>query len=162
LILDMCGGEPSEIMIAGAQPAAPSPILFDPTRVRALAGMDVAPARSRAILKSLGFAVEQEPGSKQLVVLAPTWRRDVQGSADLVEEIARIEGYDNLPSTAAPRASNYRAPPASVGESRLRIGRRALAALGYLEAVTWSFCDRRHAALFGGGADMLVLANPIA
>jgi phenylalanyl-tRNA synthetase beta chain len=162
LILDMCGGEPSEIAVAGAKPAAPPAILFDPNRVRALAGMDVPAARARTILKSLGFAVEQEKASKKFVVSPPAWRRDVEGPADLVEEVARIEGYDKVPTAPPPRAAGYRPPPASLGESRLRVGRRALASLGYLEAVTWSFCDRRHAALFGGGAPALILANPIA
>jgi phenylalanyl-tRNA synthetase beta chain len=162
LILDMCGGEPSEIAIAGAEPAAPPAILFDPDRVRALAGMNVPAARARTILKSLGFVVEQEKASKKFVVSPPAWRRDVEGPADLVEEVARIEGYDKVPTATPPRAAGYRPPPASLGESRLRVGRRALASLGYLEAVTWSFCDRRHAALFGGGAPALILANPIA
>jgi phenylalanyl-tRNA synthetase beta chain len=162
LILEMCDGEPSEMMIAGKEPAAPPPILFDPDRVRALAGMNVPPARVRSILKSLGFAVEQEKGARKILVLPPTWRRDVEGPADLVEEVARIEGYDKTPTAEPPRSSGFRAPPASVGESRLRIGRRALASMGYLEAVTFSFCERKHAVLFGGGGGALVLANPIA
>lgn len=161
MILDLCGGEVSEIIVAGRAPAPPAPIVFDPDRVRTLAGMSVKPARVKQILKALGFAAAPEAGSKRLIVTPPTWRRDVEGPADLVEEIARIEGYDKVPAADPPRAEGYRAPPAGVGESRLRIARRALAAMGYLEAVTWSFCERKHAALFGGGADALVLANPI-
>jgi phenylalanyl-tRNA synthetase beta chain len=94
--------------------------------------------------------------------MPPSWRRDVEGAADLVEEIARIEGFDKLPEVAPPRATGMRPPPASIGESRARVGRRALAAMGYLEAITWSFCPQAHAKAFGGGDLHLVLANPIA
>src|SRR5262249_39151825 len=119
--------------------------------------------RTRAILKALGFeATAEGQGSKKLVVQPPSWRRDIEGSADLVEEIARIEGYDKMPVKEPPRALGLHAPPASVGESRSRVARRAAAAAGYLEAVTWSFCLRKHAQLFGGGADALMVANPIA
>ncbi|MGE0046567.1 MAG: phenylalanine--tRNA ligase subunit beta [Hyphomonadaceae bacterium] len=162
MILDLCGGEASEAMLAGEIPAPPSVISYDPDRVRTLAGMEVAPARQRAILKTLGFETKPEgDGVKRLSVQPPTWRRDVEGSADIVEEIARIEGFDKLFDAAPPRAQGYRAPPASVGESRLRVARRAMAAMGWCEAVTWSFCERRHAELFGGGADALIIANPI-
>jgi|CXWL01.1.fsa_nt_gi phenylalanyl-tRNA synthetase beta chain len=162
LVLEFCGGEPSEIMIAGAPPAPPKPMTFDPDRVRALAGIEVSATRARAILKSLGFETSAEgQGSKKLIVRPPSWRRDIEGASDLVEEIARIEGFDKMPEAAPPRAKGYRAPPASVGESRLRLGRRACASLGYNEAITWSFCSRAHAQAFGGGGDSLMLANPI-
>ncbi|MES1197194.1 MAG: phenylalanine--tRNA ligase subunit beta, partial [Pseudomonadota bacterium] len=163
MIIDQCGGEPSELMVAGEIPAPPAALTFDPDRVRTLAGMTVSATRTRAILKALGFDTSAEAqGSKKLIVQPPSWRRDVDGPADLVEEIARIEGFDKLPVVEPPRARGYRPPPASVGESRTRIARRACAALGYLEAVTWSFCAQKHAALFGGGDAKLVLANPIA
>ncbi len=162
MILDLCGGEPSEIMVSGEAPAPPKPIMFDPDRVRSLAGIEVKPTRARAILKDLGFETSAEgKGSKKLIVEPPSWRRDVEGPADLVEEIARVEGFDKMPANEPPRAKSYRAQPASVGESRLRVGRRAAASLGYLEAVTWSFCARTHAAAFGGGGGRLMLANPI-
>jgi phenylalanyl-tRNA synthetase beta chain len=162
LILELCGGEASDVFIAGAAPAPPAPVAFDPARVKGLAGLDVKPARIAAILKALGFDPQTEQAPWRVGV--PSWRRDVEGEADLVEEIARIEGFDKLPTVPPPRAEGMRAPPASVGESRARIARRALAAAGYLEAVTWSFCERRHAALFGGGANKarLLIANPIA
>jgi phenylalanyl-tRNA synthetase beta chain len=163
LILDLCGGEPGDVVSAGELPGAPEAISFDPDRVRQLAGIDVKPTRVRAVLKSLGFETSAEAqGSKRFVVQPPSWRRDVEGPADLVEEVARIEGYDKLPEVAPPRAEGFRAPPASVGESRMRLARRAAAALGYNEAVTWSFMARAHAQAFGGGADALTLANPIA
>ena len=163
LILDLCGGEPSELVIAGEAPAPVPPVTFDPDRVRGLAGIEVTPTRTRAILKSLGFESTAEgQGSKKIVVQPPTWRRDIEGSADLVEEVARIEGYDKLPVKEPPRATGFRAPPASVGESRARLARRAAASLGYFEAITWSFLPRKHAELFGGGDEKLMVANPIA
>ena len=163
LILDLCGGEPSEVQVAGAPPAPPAPITFDPDRVRQLAGIDVKPTRVRAILKDLGFETSAEgQSSKKLIVQPPTWRRDVEGAADLVEEVARIEGFDKMPVLEPPRAAGFRAPPASVGESRTRLARRAVASLGYLEAVMWSFCSRAQAQAFGGGGEEMLLANPIA
>ncbi len=163
MILDLCGGEASEVVVAGEEPAPPKAITFDPDRVRALAGIDVKPTRVRAILKDLGFETSAEgQSSKKLIVQPPTWRRDVEGSADLVEEVARIEGFDKMPVLAPPRAAGFRAPPASVGESRSRIGRRAAASLGYNEAITWSFCSRAHAQAFGGGSEEMLVSNPIA
>ncbi len=163
MILDVCGGEASTLAIIGAAPSARAPLSFDPDRVRTLAGLDIKPVRVRAILKSLGFANEPEDQSgKRLRVQIPSWRGDVEGPADLVEEVARIEGFDKLPAVAPPRAAGFRRPPASVRESRTRIARRAAAALGFQEAVTWSFCARRHAEAFGGGGESLLIANPIA
>jgi phenylalanyl-tRNA synthetase beta chain len=160
MILDLCGGEASDLVVAGAPPAPPAPVAFDPDRVLRLAGMDVPAAQSKRILSALGFSVSGK--GKAWTVKPPTWRRDVDGPADLVEEIARIHGFDNLPAADPPRAAGLRAPPTGVGESRLRVARRALASAGNFECVTWSFCDRAAARLFGGGADELVLANPIA
>jgi phenylalanyl-tRNA synthetase beta chain len=159
LVLEFCGGEPSEIMIAGQTPPPPKPVSFDPTRTRGLAGIEVSAARSKEILAALGFTTKAD--GKKLAVQPPSWRRDIEGQADLVEEIARIEGFDKMPETAPPRAAGFRAPPASVGESRVRLARRACAALGYNEAITWSFCARAHALAFGGGGEQLMLANPI-
>jgi phenylalanyl-tRNA synthetase beta chain len=161
MILDLCGGEPSEIMLAGEPPAPPKPVIFDPDRVRTLAGIDAKPTRVRAVLKSLGFETSAEGESRKLIVEPPTWRRDIDGPADLVEEVARIEGYDKMPVLEPPRAKGFRPPPASVGESRTRLGRRAAASLGYFEAVTWSFTLRAHAKGFGGGDEAMLVANPI-
>lgn len=162
MILDLCGGEPSEVAVAGQEPGPPPAITFDPDRVRQLAGIDVKPTRVRAILKDLGFDTSAEGQGKTLIVQPPTWRRDVEGGADLVEEISRIEGFDKLPSLAPPRAAGFRPPPASVGESRTRLARRAVASLGYYEAITWSFCSRAQAQAFGGGAEDMLVSNPIA
>jgi len=159
MILELCGGEASELLVAGAAPPPPAAVTFDPGRVKALAGLDVPAAESKRILGDLGFKVSGK--AKSWTVEPPSWRRDVEGPADLVEEIARIFGFDKLPAAEPPRATGLRPPPAGVGESRLRLARRALAAAGYFEAVTWSFCDRAAAQLFGGGDARLLLANPI-
>jgi phenylalanyl-tRNA synthetase beta chain len=163
LVLELCGGEASELIVAGKVPAPPAPITFDHSRIQRLAGLTVTMERAREILESLGF--ETKPaGANTLTVTPPSWRRDVEGQADIVEEVARIEGYDKLPAPAPTLASGKK-PTLSVGESRSRLARRALASVGYLEAITWSFCDSKHAALFGLGgnaAAALTLSNPIA
>ena len=156
LILELCGGEPSDIACDGAAPAPPAAVDFDPDYVKRLAGLDLPYGRALEILTALGFETK---GSK---VWPPSWRRDVNGKADLVEEVARIAGFDALPSIPLPDIDR---PPGGVLnplQARVRAARRALAAYGYNEALTWSFTKRDTAALFGGGADELVLANPIA
>jgi phenylalanyl-tRNA synthetase beta chain len=156
LILELCGGEPSQVVSVGEAPVRTVPIRFDPDYVRRLAGLDVPEARTWAILGDLGFARQGD------LVVPPTWRPDVDGKADLVEEVARIEGYDALPAEPLPPVAR---PPGGVltpRQSRIRLARRALAAAGYEETVTWSFTSRSAAELFGGGEERLVLANPIA
>ena len=160
LILDMCGGVPSEILVAGKIPAPVAPVAFDPQYVERLSGLSIGRDKSLEILTSLGFEIS---GSGAVVtVQPPTWRRDVEGKADLVEEVARIAGYGALPATPLPEVPRAVGGILSVRQARARAARRALAALGFSEAVTWSFTARPIAALFGGGQDELVLANPIA
>jgi phenylalanyl-tRNA synthetase beta chain len=159
LILDLCGGEASEVVMAGKLPAAPAPFEFDPAYVKQLAGLDVSADRTRKILRALGFTVVT---ADIWTVTAPTWRRDVDGKADLVEEVARIEGYGALPSTPLPTLAAKSSGVLTPRQTRARIARRALAAAGYAEAVTWSFTARSKADLFGGVPDSLILANPIA
>ncbi|MBL0969073.1 MAG: phenylalanine--tRNA ligase subunit beta [Brevundimonas sp.] len=159
LILDLCGGEPSEIAIVGAPPAAPSAFAFDPARVGSLTGLTLTDDRIADILTALGFEVAKgSPWS----VTPPTWRRDAEGPADLVEEVARIEGFGELPSTPLPDQGAPSRGVLSPRQARVRLARRALAAMGYAEAVTWSFTKQSTAALFGGGDEKLVLENPIA
>ena len=164
LILDLCGGEPSEIVYVGEPPANPAPIAFDPAHVKRLTGMDLADDRIGTILGQLGFLVQAAPeGQAQpWIVTPPSFRRDVEGPADLVEEVARIEGFDRLPDTALPPVARPAGGVLNPRQARVRAARRALAALGYAEAVTWSFTKQSTAALFGGGDDRLVLENPIA
>ena len=160
LILDMCGGEASEILVAGQIPAPVPAVSFDPQYVEKLSGLSIGADRSLEILTSLGFEISGAGAA--LTVQPPTWRRDVEGKADLVEEVARIAGYDALPATPLPEVPRAVGGILNVRQARARTARRSLAAMGYAEAVTWSFTARPIASLFGGGQDELVLANPIA
>jgi len=153
LILDICGGEASEGVRAGQPPAQQRTIIFDFGRTKALGGIDVAEQRQREILESLGFGVA---GS---TITIPTWRRDVEGPADLVEEIARITGYENVPSTPLGRTPGVAHPTATRSQLIERRIRRTAAARGLDEAVTWSFISEAEAAAFGGSEWRL--ANPI-
>jgi phenylalanyl-tRNA synthetase beta chain len=159
LILDLCGGEPSEVVVAGQAPAPPAPVTFDPTRVERLTGLSLSEDRIAEILNALGFEIMR---GTPWTVTPPSWRRDVEGSADLVEEVARIEGYGALPSTPLPDQGAPSRGVLNPRQARVRLARRALAAMGYAEAVTWSFTKQSTAALFGGGADTLLVDNPIA
>lgn len=160
LILELCGGEASDVRLAGALPAPPPAIAFDPAYVRRLAGLDQPAARTLEILAALGFAWTGEGAA--LAVQPPTWRRDVHGKADLVEEVARIAGYGALPAEPLPPLPRPPGGVLNVRQARMRTARRALAAMGYAEAVTWSFTARKVAEAFGGGQAELVLDNPIA
>ncbi|MGJ8562683.1 MAG: phenylalanine--tRNA ligase subunit beta [Alphaproteobacteria bacterium] len=158
MVLDICGGEASDITVAGAVPVAPPAIDFDPMQVVRLTGMSVSDNDMEKVLTDLGFSVERGPLWK---VTVPTWRRDATESADLVEEIARIIGYHNLDAVSLPRPSVTRKPTATPTQNRTRLARRALAQQGLSEAITWSFVLTEHAALFGGGSDAMKLDNPI-
>ena len=159
LILDLCGGEPSEITVAGQAPAAPEAFAFDPAYVKRLSGLSLSDDRIFEILTALGFTVMR---GAAWTVVPPSWRRDVEGPADLVEEVARIEGFDALPYAPLPEVARNARGVLSPRQARVRVARRALAALGYAEAVTWSFTKQSTAVLFGGGDERLVLENPIA
>ena len=159
LILDLCGGEPSEIVVAGQAPAAPTGLAFEPDYVEQLSGLAVTPEQTRQILSDLGFDIVL---GSPWTVTPPTFRRDVEGKADLVEEVARIAGYGALPSTPLPEVPRAVGGVLTAKQARGRVARRALAAAGYAEALTWSFTNQKIATLFGGGAAELVLANPIA
>ncbi|MBS0409995.1 MAG: phenylalanine--tRNA ligase subunit beta [Proteobacteria bacterium] len=156
LILELCGGEPSEVTLAGELPGRRPAFDFDPAYVKKLSGLDVGEAKVWSILEALGF---ERSGSK---VQAPSWRRDVEGKADLVEEVARIEGYGALPADPLPYLPTPAGGVLTVRQNRIRVARRALAAAGYEETICWSFTARATAQLFGGGDDRLVLSNPIA
>ena len=153
LIVDICGGEPSAVIHAGQPPIEQRSIEFDFGRTRELGGIDVPQERQSAILDSLGFEVS---GNK---VAVPTWRRDVEGEADLVEEVARMVGYDRVPSTPLDRAPGVAKPTATRSQLIERRARRTAAARGLDEAVTWSFISEQEADIFGGSE--WKLANPI-
>ena len=153
LIVDICGGEPSAALRVGEPPVERRTIAFDYGRTKALGGIDVPEARQREILESLGFEVA---GNE---VTVPTWRRDVDGPADLVEEVARIVGYDHVPATPLDRAAGVARPVATRSQLVERRVRRTAAARGFDEALTWSFISEAEAETFGGGE--WTLANPI-
>ena len=153
-MLDHCGGTASDVTRAGQPPVAARSIAYDPNRAETLGGLAVAPDRQRAILERLGFTVGDD-----WQVVVPSWRRDVDGVADLVEEVIRIEGIDKVLPVPLDRAPGVARPTATPEQKIERRVRRAAAARGLDEAVTWSFVSTAEAAPFGGGA--WTLANPI-
>jgi phenylalanyl-tRNA synthetase beta chain len=154
LILALCGGQVSGVTRAGEPPIEPRVLHYDPALARSLGGLDVTPERQRAVLESLGFEVDE-----RWRVTVPSWRRDVDGVANLVSEVIRMEGIDRVPAAPLPRLPGVAAPTATPAQRIERRARRAAAALGLNEAVTWSFIPEEVALAFGGAA--WVLANPI-
>ncbi len=161
LILQFCGGEPSGIFLAGAVPRERRHIDFPFGETKRLAGVDITPPEAEDILKRLGFSVEQA-GEASARITVPPWRPDIEGKADLVEEILRIAGVERVPAIPLPRAEGIAAPIMTSLQKRARVARRTLAAQGLVEAVTWSFVSAKEAKAFGGGEPSLALANPIA
>ncbi len=159
LILDLCGGEPSQVVVSGKAPAGRPDVAFDPDYVKQLTGLDVPHDETKRILTVLGFTIS---GNVPWTVKVPSWRRDVEGKADLVEEVARIYGFNAIPATPLPVVAPRPGGVLTAQQAKARMARRAMAARGYSEAVTWSFMRQDWASAFGGGADALVLANPIA
>ena len=159
LILDLCGGEPSDLVIAGSEPDWRRDITLRVERIETYGGVTVAKKKIIEILSALGFeVVEKKKGV--LNVSVPSWRSDIVGETCLVEEVVRILGYDSIP--AVPMESNGLPHPALNADQRRRAtARRLLAARGLVEAVTYSFLSSKEAALFGGGAEALKLINPI-
>src|SRR6516165_7504467 len=160
MVLDLCGGTPSEVTIAGSAATPARAIDFPVAETERLTGLAVPLADARAVLESLGFKVA---GQGALVkVTAPSWRGDVQDRADIVEEVVRIVGVDHVASVPFDRGTAPRKPVLTPIQLRTRRAKRALAARNLVEAVTWSFISTKHAELFGGGKPELALANPIA
>jgi phenylalanyl-tRNA synthetase beta chain len=158
MILEICGGEASEVLLAATprwkEVTAPRVVSLRADRVAGLAGVDLAGEEQAAILRRLGFDPAAE-GSWTV----PGWRPDIDGEADLVEEVARVAGFDRLPSTPLPREPGVARPVALPFQRLERRLRRAAAARGFHEAVTWSFIPEGDAEAFGGAAHRL--ANPI-
>ena len=154
LILEICGGVASEIVKAGEPPLEPRKIAFVPMLTVTLGGVSVDDDTQKAILTQLGFGVDP-----QWNVTVPTWRRDIDGPADLVEEVVRIVGLDHVVSTPLPRADGVALPTATPLQSLERKMRRTAASRGLNEAINWSFLPQKEADAFGGGA--WSLDNPI-
>ena len=160
MMMDVAGGQPSRAKIAGKPPVKPFTTDFEFARVERLMGLKLPEAEIRRTLETLGFVITGKGPKYQ--VTAPSWRPDVHGPADLVEEVARIAGLEAVPSVPLPRLTGgvTRATLTDL-QRRVRRGRRTLAARGFVEAVTWSFIDQEEATHFGGGSQALQLANPI-
>lgn len=161
LVLEFCGGEAGNLIVAGAAADARRVIRFAWRRVESLGAVAVPAAEQRRILEDLGFAVEPV-GEESAIVTPPSWRADVEGAADLVEEVLRIHGYDRVPVKALRPETALPARSLTPGQRRASDIRRLVASRGLMEAVTFSFMARQDAERFGGGAPDLALANPIA
>ncbi len=159
MILEFCGGEPSAAIMAGRDPAGHAAIPFDPALVQRLSGADFTAAETVAALKKLGFTVAGK--APALSVTPPSWRPDIHGAPDLVEEAVRLSGTDRIPSTPLPRDPGVAKPVLTPSQKRVLTARRSLATRGFVEAITWSFVSEAQARLFGGGSAALRLANPI-
>jgi phenylalanyl-tRNA synthetase beta chain len=160
MVLEICGGEASEVVEAGAPVKTARSYPLDTKRVISLVGMEIPKAEQVRILTALGFSATGT--GDVLEVWVPSWRRDVQGEPDLVEEVARIASLTKLePKPMRRPRAGVPAPVLTPMQMRERAGRRTLAALGYNECVTYSFIDQAAAALFGGGGDGTRLENPI-
>ncbi len=159
MIVTLTGGQPSKAKVAGRAPVKQRVIGFDFDRVAKLTGLKLKDTEIKGILERLGCTLEAK--GKTVKVTVPTWRPDVHGSADLVEEVVRIAGLDRVPSTPLPRTFGIARTVLTERQRRARRARRMLGARGLVEAITWSFVRRSDAQLFGGGADALEVDNPI-
>src|ERR1700676_3760365 len=160
MVLDLCGGTPSEATVAGGAEPRERVIDFPLSELKRLAGLTVPQAEMRRVLERLGFFVAGQ--GERVKIAVPSWRPDVEGKAEIGEEGVRIVGVDKVPSTPFDRGEAPRKPVLTAIQLRVRKAKRALATRNLVEAVTWSFISKAHAELFGGGKPELALANPIA
>jgi phenylalanyl-tRNA synthetase beta chain len=160
MVIELCGGTPSEIVVAGNADIPEHAIDFPLTELKRLAGLSVLLPEVKRVLARLGFFAAGS--AERLKVAAPSWRPDIEGKADIVEELVRIIGVDSIPLTPFPRGEHARKQVLTTAQVRSRKAKRAAATHGMVEAVTWSFISKPQAALFGGGKPELALANPIA
>ena len=159
-VQSICGGRYSQLVVSGSADIQPKTVTFSPARTKSLTGIACSEDRQKQILTALGFHVDLRQ-SKTWKVTIPSWRNDIDGPADLVEEVIRIHGYDNLEMTALPRDSYIARPAFSPVQLRPVLLRRLLAGRSLIEAVTFSFLRPEEAQMFGGGNDTLGVANPI-
>jgi phenylalanyl-tRNA synthetase beta chain len=159
MVRTLCGGEPSETIVVGNPHGEDRVIDFPLSELKRLSGLSAPLPEIRSVLHRLGFFIAGHADEYKIAV--PSWRPDIEGKADIVEEIVRILGVERVPSTPFERAGVARRRMLTTNQIRTRKSKRALAARGMAEAMTWSFIAPTQAKLFGGGADELVLANPI-
>ena len=160
MILDICGGSASKLIIAGGDPKPNKEVFFNPQKVNDLIGIKINFEDQKSILTSLGFIVDDH--KKKIIVKVPSWRPDIHGEADLVEEIARVSSLANLPSTPLYRdAPGVMKPILTRKQSREGVAKRICASLGYVECVSYSFLDEFASRKFNSGKDEVLLSNPI-
>ena len=159
LILEFCGGEASELTIAGEMPDWARPVSLRPERLKSFGGVDVETEEALSILDRLGFKPEQDNGL--IKATTPSWRADVSTEYCLIEEVLRVKGFDEIPAVPMERETSLPNPAIGVPQRRAAFAKRTLAQRGMMEAVTWSFMPGSDVDLFGGIGDDLRLANPI-
>lgn len=158
MIVALCGGKPGPAVVAGSVPAGPAPVRLRHERIARLAGIDIDAPEVERLLTALGFVMAGGPAA--WTVTPPTWRADVTTEACLIEEVARLRGYDAIPTTSMPRAAAVNAGVLTAEQRRRAAARRAMAAQGLVEAVTWSFIEPEAARLFGHDAP-ISMRNPL-
>ncbi|PIT70256.1 phenylalanine--tRNA ligase subunit beta [Bartonella tribocorum] len=160
LVLRLCGGEVSKAKTVGYQQQETKQIAFPFSEIKRLTHLDIEPAKVISILTKLGFCIE---GKGDIVtVKVPSWRPDIMGKADLVEEVMRIYGLDKIKPIPLENFAEEKDHVLTCVQIRSRATRLALAHRGMKEAVTWSFISENQALAFGGGQAELKLVNPIA
>ncbi|MFW0776568.1 MAG: phenylalanine--tRNA ligase subunit beta [Rickettsiales bacterium] len=159
LIKELCGGTASDLVMAGSTPDYKRTIKLRNKRATELGGVDIPSQKIADILKNLGFECEAETNGWQVV--PPSWRADVEGEADLVEEVLRIHGYEHIPPTPLPKLATIGKPVINLSQKRVHLTKRLLAARGFMESCSWSFTSAKQAAMFGGNNEALTLLNPI-
>ena len=160
MILDSCGGQVSDTIIAGSEPPFKREIIFNPKKVNQLIGIEVNNQRQIEILNSLGFSVKTVGRNFEIIV--PAWRPDIYGEVDIIEEVARINSLANLPSIPMARKEGVLKPLLTDTQSRQNLARRVCASLGYIECLSYSFIDKKSVELFSNNAsNEITLINPI-
>ena len=159
LILDMCGGQPSEVEVSGKVPVISKTIIMRPERVKELGGINISKAEVIDILKRLGFKVTDN--DKTLEVTSPSWRCDIDREPDLVEEVLRIYGYNKIVGEPLPASSRDIVAGLSPMQKRIRMAKRRAAVCGLREVITWSFMSSSQAMLFADPKPELILDNPV-
>ncbi len=159
LVLDLCGGEPSDLVISGEPPRWQRTIDFSPSQVFSLGGLKATKPKICQTLRSLGFGFQNS--GQSMKVSPPSWRSDIVGAADIVEEITRVHGYDKIEPIPLTRTTSIAHPAITTTQRRINLVRRVLAANGLIETVTWSFIPQKMADFFGGADPTLLISNPI-
>ena len=159
MIVDLCGGTASELVFTGQEPTWQHQTTLRLSRFKKLTGFSLAPEQMITYLEALGFNVRQNDSS--LICDVPSWRADITREEDIIEEIIRLHGIDNLPAVDLPVIDHTFHSPLSIRQIRSHATRRQMAKRGLKEAVTWSFISEKQAAVFGGLKEELKLLNPI-